>query len=66
MFLRSRSALSSSFESTTGARTVIKPIPKAVEAMLHQVFRRPKIEPRINYELSTLKASQRIQAQVLH
>ncbi len=28
--------------------TVVKPVPEAVEAILHQVFCCPKIEPRIN------------------
>jgi hypothetical protein len=30
-------------------RTVIEPIPKLVEAMLHEVFCRSKVEPRVDY-----------------
>lgn len=33
-----------------GVRTVIKPIPKAVEAILYQVLRCSKVKPRINYK----------------
>ena len=29
--------------------TVIEPIPKAIEAILYQVFRRSEVKPRINY-----------------
>lgn len=29
-------------------RTVVKPVPEAVEAMFHKVFCSPKIEPRID------------------
>jgi hypothetical protein len=37
--------------SAAEERTVIEPVPKAVEAILHQIFRRPEVEPRINYFL---------------
>jgi hypothetical protein len=29
-------------------RTVIEPVPKAIEAILYQVFRRSEVEPRID------------------
>ena len=29
-------------------RTVVEPVPEAVEAILYQVFRRSEVEPRIN------------------
>jgi hypothetical protein len=32
-----------------GKHTVIEPVPKLVEAMLDEVFRRSEIEPGINY-----------------
>ncbi len=32
-----------------GKLTVVKPIPETVKAMLYEVFRCPKIEPRIDY-----------------
>jgi hypothetical protein len=35
--------------SAEGKHTVIEPVPKLVEAMLDEVFRRSEIEPGINY-----------------
>jgi hypothetical protein len=29
--------------------TVVKPVPEAVEAMLHKILRCSKIEPRVNF-----------------
>jgi hypothetical protein len=34
-----------------GKPTVIEPVPKLVEAMLDEVFRRSEIEPGINYSV---------------
>ena len=31
-----------------GVRTVVEPVPEAVEAILNQVFRCSKVEPRID------------------
>lgn len=33
-------------------RTVIEPVPKAVKAMFHEVFRCSKVEPRIDCDVS--------------
>lgn len=30
-------------------RTVVEPVPKAIEAILNQVFRRSEVEPGIDY-----------------
>jgi hypothetical protein len=35
--------------SAEGKRTVIEPVPEAVEAMLYEVFGCSKIEPGIDY-----------------
>jgi hypothetical protein len=36
-------------EYAAGAvRTVIEPVPEAIEAILYQVFRRSEVEPRID------------------
>ena len=43
LFIRAAAALSNIVQ-----RTVIEPIPKAVEPMFHQIFCCPKIEPGIN------------------
>lgn len=34
-------------------RTVIEPVPEAVEAILHQVFCGPEVEPGIDYTISS-------------
>jgi len=32
-----------------GGLTVVKPVPEAVEPILYQIFRRSKVEPRVDY-----------------
>ena len=43
-----------------GYHTIIEPVPKAVEPILHQVLGRPKVKPRINCPIintTSLKAT---------
>lgn len=45
-----RSGASASSRSAQGSEglTIIKPVPEAVEPILYKVFRRSKVEPRVN------------------
>lgn len=40
------------FLDPPSTRTVVEPIPKAIEAVLDKIFRCPEVEPRIDCKMS--------------
>ena len=40
--------INQAFIDRMGLRTIIEPIPEGVEAIVHEIFRCPKVEPRID------------------